>query len=70
MVLSIIYWAVWQVILPKMFGYELVLNKAVLDDGMVVVARFIILLDIWLIIFWFFFLFFFKKIYSLDELKK
>ena len=36
MVLGVIYWAVWRVVLPKMFGYELVPNKVVLDDGTVV----------------------------------
>jgi solute carrier family 7 (L-type amino acid transporter), member 9/15 len=33
---GIIYWAVWRVVLPKIFGYELVPNKVVLDDGTVV----------------------------------
>ena len=36
MILGIIYWAVWRVVLPKIFGYKLVPNKAVLDDGTVV----------------------------------
>ena len=36
MALGIIYWAVWRIVLPKIFGYELVLNKVVLDDGTVV----------------------------------
>ena len=36
MALGIIYWAVWRVVLPKIFGYELVPNKVVLDDGTVV----------------------------------
>ena len=36
MVLGVIYWAVWRVVLPKIFGYELVPNKVVLDDGTVV----------------------------------
>jgi len=38
MVLGVIYWAVWRVVLPKTFGYELVPNKVVLDDGTVVVV--------------------------------
>ena len=42
MVLGVIYWAVWRVILPKIFGYKLVPNKVVLDDGtVVVVVRFL-----------------------------
>ena len=36
MALGVIYWAVWRVVLPKIFGYELVRNKVVLDDGTVV----------------------------------
>ena len=36
MALGIIYWAVWRVVLPKIFGYELVPGKVVLDDGTVV----------------------------------
>ena len=36
MALGIIYWVVWRIVLPKIFGYELVLNKVVLDDGTVV----------------------------------
>ena len=36
MVFGVIYWAVWRVVLPKIFGYELVPNKVVLDDGTVV----------------------------------
>jgi hypothetical protein len=41
MLLGVIYWAMWRVILPKIFGYVLVLNKVILDDGTVVnVVRF------------------------------
>ena len=36
MAFGVIYWAVWRVVLPKIFGYELVPNKVVLDDGTVV----------------------------------
>jgi hypothetical protein len=36
MVLGAIYWAMWRVVLPKMFRYVLVPNKVVLDDGTVV----------------------------------
>lgn len=36
MTIGVIYWAVWRVILPNIFGYELVANKVVLDDGTVV----------------------------------
>ena len=36
MVLGIIYWAVWRVFLPKIFGYELVPAKVALDDGIIV----------------------------------
>ena len=34
--LGVIYWAMWRVILPRIFGYVLVPNKVVLDDGTVV----------------------------------
>jgi hypothetical protein len=41
MVLGILYWAVWRIVLPKIFGYELVPNKVALDDGTIVnVVRF------------------------------
>jgi hypothetical protein len=41
MLLGVIYWAMWRVVLPKIFGYVLVPNKVVLDDGTVVnVVRF------------------------------
>ena len=36
MAFGVIYWAVWRVVLPKIFGYELVPNKVVLVDGTVV----------------------------------
>ena len=36
MVLGIIYWAVWRVFLPKIFGYDLVPAKVTLDDGTIV----------------------------------
>lgn len=36
MAFGIFYWAVWRIVLPKVFGYELVPNKTVLDDGTVV----------------------------------
>ena len=36
MILGVIYWAVWRVILPKTFDYQLIPNKVVLDDGTVV----------------------------------
>jgi len=54
MVLGIIYWAVWRVVLPRIYGYELVLKKVVLDDGTVVnvvrfFSRFLFILDVlWL----------------------
>ena len=58
MALGIIYWAVWRVVLPKIFGYELVPNKVVLDDGTVVnVVRSLCYhssFDLWLIIYLFF----------------
>lgn len=34
--LGVIYWAVWRVVLPKLFGYELVPTKVILGDGTVV----------------------------------
>ncbi|KAG2156963.1 amino acid transporter [Suillus bovinus] len=33
---GVLYWAVWRIILPKVFGYELVARKEKLDDGTVV----------------------------------
>ena len=45
MIFGVIYWAVWRMILPKIFKYELVPNKVILDDGTVVnVVRVIIVL--------------------------
>ncbi|KAJ8508655.1 hypothetical protein ONZ45_g9104 [Pleurotus djamor] len=34
--LGVFYWATWRVILPKVFGYELIPRKEVLEDGTVV----------------------------------
>ena len=34
--LGVIYWAVWRIVLPKIFGYELVPTKVVLGDGTIV----------------------------------
>ncbi|KAF8156097.1 amino acid transporter [Crassisporium funariophilum] len=36
MLFGVLYWAVWRVILPQFFGYELVPRKEVLEDGTVV----------------------------------
>ena len=36
MISGVIYWAVWRVILPRIFKYKLVPNKVILDDGTVV----------------------------------
>ena len=36
MILGVIYWAVWRIIFPRVFGYELVASKVVLDDGTIV----------------------------------
>lgn len=36
MVFGVLYWAVWRVILPRAFGYELIPEKEVLEDGTVV----------------------------------
>ncbi|KAJ7780837.1 amino acid transporter [Mycena maculata] len=33
MALGILYWAVWRVVFPRVFGYMLVPNKVRLDDG-------------------------------------
>jgi hypothetical protein len=45
MVFGVIYWAVWRVVLPKIFGYELVPSKVVLNDGTTVnVVRFLSLI--------------------------
>jgi len=36
MVTGVLYWAGWRIILPKVFGYELVPRKEVLEDGTVI----------------------------------
>lgn len=36
MVVGVLYWAGWQLLLPKVFGYELVPRKETLDDGTVI----------------------------------
>ncbi|KAG2038279.1 amino acid transporter [Suillus americanus] len=36
MVAGVLYWAAWRIVLPKVFGYELVPRKDRLDDGTVV----------------------------------
>ena len=36
MVFSVLYWGAWRVVLPGIFKYELVPEKAVLQDGTVV----------------------------------
>jgi solute carrier family 7 (L-type amino acid transporter), member 9/15 len=36
MVAGILYWAGWRIILPKVFGYELVPRKETLADGTVI----------------------------------
>ncbi|KAG2062420.1 hypothetical protein BDR04DRAFT_1123950, partial [Suillus decipiens] len=36
MLVGVLYWAVWRIILPKVFGYEFVPRKDTLDDGTVV----------------------------------
>lgn len=36
MVTGVLYWAAWRVLLPKVFGYELVPRKEILDDGTVI----------------------------------
>jgi len=36
MAFGVLYWAVWRVVLPKLFGYEVVPEKVVLEDGTVV----------------------------------
>ena len=33
MICGIIYWAIWRIVLPKIFGYKLVPTKVVLEDG-------------------------------------
>jgi len=33
MILGVLYWAIWRVILPRVFGYTLVPRKEQLDDG-------------------------------------
>ncbi|KAH8082804.1 amino acid transporter [Cristinia sonorae] len=34
-VFSILYWAGWSVVIPKLFGYKLIPGKEILDDGTV-----------------------------------
>ncbi|KAF7797306.1 hypothetical protein EIP86_008501 [Pleurotus ostreatoroseus] len=36
MVTGVLYWAGWRILLPKVFGYELVPRKETLDDGTVI----------------------------------
>ncbi|KZW03342.1 amino acid transporter [Exidia glandulosa HHB12029] len=36
MILGVVYWATWRIVLPRVFGYELVPNKETLSDGTVV----------------------------------
>lgn len=36
MLLGVVYWAVWRVVLPRVFGYNLVPRKEKLHDGTVV----------------------------------
>jgi len=36
MFLGVVYWAVWRIVLPSVFGYKLVPEKDTLDDGTVV----------------------------------
>ncbi|KIK81323.1 hypothetical protein PAXRUDRAFT_832930 [Paxillus rubicundulus Ve08.2h10] len=38
LVFGVLYWATWRIILPKVFGYELVPHKNVLEDGTVVTS--------------------------------
>ena len=36
MIFGVLYWFVWRVVFPKVFGYELVPRKEELGDGTVV----------------------------------
>ena len=36
LVFGVLYWAVWKLVLPYVFGFQLVLRKEVLKDGTVV----------------------------------
>ncbi|KAG1903044.1 amino acid transporter [Suillus fuscotomentosus] len=36
MLAGVLYWAVWRILLPKVFGYKLVPRKEKLDDGTIV----------------------------------
>ena len=36
MAAGVIYWAGWRILLPKVFGYELVPRKETLSDGTVI----------------------------------
>ena len=35
---GVFWWAGWQLVLPKVFGYELVPHKETLDDGTVITS--------------------------------
>lgn len=36
MLVGVLYWAGWQILLPKVFGYELIPRKETLSDGTVI----------------------------------
>ena len=36
MLVGVLYWAGWQILLPKVFGYKLVPRKETLEDGTVI----------------------------------
>lgn len=36
MIFGVLYWAVWKLVLPHIFGFRLVSRKEVLEDGTVV----------------------------------
>ncbi len=36
MAFGVLYWGVWRIVLPKVFGYALVPRKETLDDGTVI----------------------------------
>jgi hypothetical protein len=40
MLAGVLYWAAWRIILPKVFGYELVPRKERLDDGTILSSSF------------------------------
>ena len=48
MLFGVLYWAGWRIILPQVFGYELVPRKETLEDGTVVTLVRLLIFSVWL----------------------